>query len=430
MHDTLYSATTAAIKLLAATALLASLTACGGDDSGSQSNTGSADVDAELKSETVVPDSQASDALLNLLATVEQIQTDYVNSDKNVLDADTAGEANRLIAHMLYTGMEFWLEADPSNPQFKQYVTTNRKLLGDNPDSIYYFAAIRDDQEYRIRGNIGAAVFTSFTIEGGSQGGHAAKRSISALGDNDMEIDADGSYEIIVSRKKPKQGNWLKLEEGAGQITTRHYHEAKLSVAADPDFGMDIDIEVIGDKTLAPYGGDQAVAARLNWVANFVREHAPIGMTPTNEAMAKALGWISLEPNVFTTPGQWVSASGDMAYGNTHAYYLSSPYELADDEALVITGRFPEARFANVVLWNRYMQSYDFANRQVSLNRQQISYEEDGSFRLIVAHKDPGLPNWLDTEGRSSGQIYWRWVFPRSAPEAPVGEVVKLKSLK
>ena len=33
---------------------------------------------------------------------------------------------------------------------------------------------------------------------------------------------------------------------------------------------------------------------------------------------------------------------------------------LAPDEALVIRGRFPECRFANLVLWNRHIQTFDY----------------------------------------------------------------------
>ncbi|MFK8018555.1 MAG: DUF1214 domain-containing protein [Pseudomonadales bacterium] len=402
------------------------LAACGNSDSKIESSAAADQAEVVLPP---APDSEASAALQHLMKTVADTQEKFVSPQMGVTDTYTAGEANRLIAHMLHTGLEFWLEANPSRPEFKRYVTTNRKLLGDNPDSIYYFAAIDDDQTYIVRGNIGAAVFTSFTVEGGSQNGNAATSSISALGDHDMVIAPDGSYEITVSRKKPKSGNWLKLEEGAGQITTRHYHETRLSIAADRSVEMDISIEAIDPKPLKPYGGDAEVAAKLHQVANFIAGHAPMGMTPTSPAMAEAFGWISLEPNVIAKPGQFISA-GKQAYANTHAYYSSGPYQLADDEALVIEGRFPAARFANVVLWNRYMQSNDFTQRQVSLNRQQISYEEDGSFRLVVAHKDPGIPNWLDTEGRTTGQIYWRWVFPQTDPEAPVAKVVKFKSLK
>lgn len=415
-------------KWLLVTLLAIGITACGGDsDSNPQTSEDSAAAVIELPP---APESKASEALQNLLSTVSEVQQKFVTPQMAVNDTYTAGEANRSIAHLMHTGMQFWLEANPARPEFKQYVTTNRKLLGDNPDSIYYFAAINDDQDYVIRGNIGAAVFTSFTIESGSQNGHAASGSISALGDHDMDIAPDGRYEILVSRKKPKTGNWLKLDEGAGQITTRHYHEAILSVASDPNFKMDISIEAIDPPPLEPYGGDQEVANKLNHVANFVVDHATMSMTPTSPELAKAFGWIGLEPNVIAKPGQWIGSADKQAYGNTHAYYSSSPYQLEDDEALVIEGRFPEGRFANVVLWNRYMQSYDTVNRQVSLNRQQINYEDDGSFKIVVAHENPGVPNWLDTEGRNSGQMYWRWVFPRTNPETPVATVVKLKSLK
>ena len=301
--------------------------------------------------------------------------------------------------------------------------------MGDNPDSIYYFAPIRDDKTYRITGNLGAAVFTSFTIEGGSFDGHAAKSSISSISDRDMEVAADGSYEIIVSREQPESGNWLQLKEGAGQITTRHYHESKLSIAADPRAGMDIHIEALDPDPLSNFEGDEQIARHLGYVRNFLAEHSAMGLMQPNEQVTGPLGWYSLEPNTFTTPGQWISASDDTAYGNTHAYYAAAPYQLAADEALLIEGRFPQGTFANIVVWNHFMQSLDFANRTVSFNRNQIDYEDDGSFRLVLAHEDPGVANWLHTEGRESGVIYWRWVFPTEQPPTPVGTVVKLAEL-
>lgn len=382
-----------------------------------------------------ISSSKARAAMLNLLSTIETVQDKFLNSANQVTSADDIAEGQRAIAHILETALYFWLEADPEHPEFKPYVSSTRKLLGDNPDSIYYFAPIRDDRSYKISGNIGAATFTSFTVEGGSFDGHAARSSIAALSDDDMEIAADGSYEIIVSRKKPnwgkgKKGNWLPIKEGAGQISTRHYHEAKLSVAANPKYQMDINIAPLDPQPLENYGGDQQVADHLTYVANFVGEHAAMSLTTPTEAAIGHLGWYSLVPNEFGKAGQWVSASGDMAYGNTHAYYNAANYDLAEDEALVIETRLPASRFINVVLWNRFMQTYDYGKRQVSLNRKQMQFEEDGSVRIVIAHKDPGVPNWLDTEGRPKGNIYWRFVYPSEEPEAPVTRVVKLADLK
>lgn len=383
-----------------------------------------------LNADDELTTSKAREAMLNLLSTIESVQEKFLSPENQVTTADDIAEGQRAIAHMLETALYFWLEADPERPEFKPYVTSTRKLLGDNPDSIYYFAPIRDDRSYKITGNIGAATFTSFTVEGGSFDGHAARSSIGALSDEDMLIAADGSYEIIVSRKKPKSGNWLPLKDGAGQISTRHYHEAKLSVAANPTYQMEIDISPLDPIPLAAYGGDQQVADHLTYVANFVREHAAMSLTTPTEAAIGHLGWYSLVPNQFGKPGQWLSAAGDHAYGNTHAYYNAANYELAEDEALVIETRLPASRFINVVLWNRFMQTFDYGKRQVSLNRKQMHFEEDGRVRIVIAHKDPGVPNWLDTEGRAKGNIYWRFIFPSEDPEAPIAKVVKFSELQ
>ena len=98
-----------------------------------------------------------------------------------------------------------------------------------------------------------------------------------------------------------------------------------------------------------------------------------------------------------------------------------APYAIAPDEALVLRGRLPACRFANVMLWNRYLQSYDYMNRRISLNRRQMQFEPDGSYRIVIAHRDPGVPNWLDSEGRTTGQVYWRIMLPEAAVETPQG---------
>jgi hypothetical protein len=36
--------------------------------------------------------------------------------------------------------------------------------------------------------------------------------------------------------------------------------------------------------------------------------------------------------------------------------------------------------------------------------------EDDGSVVIVVAHVDPGVPNWLDTAGHTVGLMPQRWV--------------------
>ena len=135
--------------------------------------------------------------------------------------------------------------------------------------------------------------------------------------------------------------------------------------------------------------------------------------------------WVSTTPNVFNPPEK----PGDLAFSAMDIAYTMAPYVIGPDQALVMTGRFPECRFANVCLWNRFIQSFDFNNRRISLNRKQTVLEPDGSFRMVLAHRDPGVPNWLDTEGRPFGMVYWRFLLPEGEIETPRAEVVELASL-
>ena len=102
---------------------------------------------------------------------------------------------------------------------------------------------------------------------------------------------------------------------------------------------------------------------------------------------------------------------------------------LQPDEALVITGSLPACAFANVMLWNRHMQTLEYSVRRSSINQAQLALEADGTFRIVVAHADPGVPNWLDTEGHENGTIFWRILLPVEDPPQTTCTVVPLASL-
>ena len=135
--------------------------------------------------------------------------------------------------------------------------------------------------------------------------------------------------------------------------------------------------------------------------------------------------FVSIVPNQFPKP----IMPGDFGLAAFDAAYSMAPYVIGPDDALVVTGRWPACRFGNVCLWTRQMQTYDYANRQVSLNRAQTQLEADGSFRMILAHQDPGLPNWLDTEGRPFGLVFWRFMLPEGEIETPQAQLLPFAEL-
>jgi hypothetical protein len=43
---------------------------------------------------------------------------------------------------------------------------------------------------------------------------------------------------------------------------------------------------------------------------------------------------------------------------------------------------------------------------------------------MVLAPRDPGVPNWIDTEGRPFGIVFWRFMLPEGEIETPRAEVV------
>ncbi len=64
------------------------------------------------------------------------------------------------------------------------------------------------------------------------------------------------------------------------------------------------------------------------------------------------------------------------------------------------------------------MASLDYANAVSSRNDHQAHRSSDGSITYVVAHRDPGIRNWLDTTGLPRGSMVHRFTYP----EEPAGE--------
>ncbi len=332
---------------------------------------------------------------------------------------DTMAEGRLMLLHTLNHALDVHLGADPARPVFQSWMGPGKKLLGDNPNAVYYDAAVDARYRYRITGKISGATYTSFTVELGKTGPDDFGRLGATLNDAQMAIDADGSYEIIVSAKKPESGNWLRLDPGAISITTRHYFETEAAIGRDHNFVVDMVIDPLEPPGSTPLPTDPSVADGIRratrWVARNVFPPMP----------ERSPYWVSRVPNQFAPPQQGPTNQA-ISYAAIDNVYSMTRWQLGPDQALIIKGRFPDCRFANVVLWNDYLQTLPFRYRQISLNRKQVTLLDDGSFEVVVASQDPGRPNWLDTGGRAEGVVFWRFMLP-TEPIAPLTtEVVSL----
>lgn len=143
-----------------------------------------------------------------------------------------------------------------------------------------------------------------------------------------------------------------------------------------------------------------AVAAQLAGAARFV--------AGTARVFAEWARDFAGRPNQLPPQDQrrYQAAGGDPSIHYFHGYW-----QLADGEALVVdVARVPRCDSWNFQLNNYWMESLDYRHHRIHVNKHTAVYRPDGGCTIVVAARDPGVPNWLDTAGHVLGTMCFRWI--------------------
>lgn len=320
-------------------------------------------------------------------------------------------EGLRYLSRLTRTALNMLVDSsDPDFPRLFLLCDDQIKIGADNPDNLYQQIVVRGDRDYRITGKRNTVPYFSI---GSKANRYAIDGTMASTGEielADMEIAPDGSFEIIVS-KTEKPGNWLPMADDTTLLIIRQtFNDKRSEVAAD------VQVERISDGPAVPaILTPDTITAQLNGAAAWVRG--------TANTFSDWTQWFMEEPNrIYEGKPQsfYQRAGGDPKIWYGHIYY-----DLAPDEALVITAKPPECRFWNFQIDNWWMESMDHVNRKVWVNGAQAKYEEDGSVILVCADRDPGYGNWIDISGHRSGTGLWRWIEADEHP-VPSCKIVKL----
>jgi len=319
-------------------------------------------------------------------------------------------EGFRYLATLAAAGIRHAFDlADPDHPRFLRNPDSASKWGAENADNLYLLAKIRSDRSYRIVGRRGSAyTFLIETKEGYMQLGR--DRNFATLEASELALEPVGSFEIALSRER-QPGNWLSLHPDATQVLIRQYLwdwerevPAEFRIFQQQSEGLAPEpLEPVRVARLLDEAGHWVHATAqvwADWVTAIRRAHVPGRLAPAR---------------------RFVGGADDILYGN-------DAWRLAGDEALVVTLEPPDARYWHVQLVDLWFGSLDYANRQTSLHGHQLSRDADGRVRVVVAHRDPGVANWLDTAGHHEGILQYRYVWTRNAPQ-PDARIVAFESL-
>ena len=331
-------------------------------------------------------------------------------------DAFNQAEGVRYLTRMVRAGLELMVEAGtPEFPRLSDPAGGFIKIGGDNPDNVYLSAQIRGDLEYRIHGQRGSAPTINFaTKNGGYQKAGAKMLGTGFLDGRELEVDEDGNLEILVSTRRPPSGNWLSMEPDSNLLLIRQtFHDRSREQAAQ------LQIERLGNTEAPPALDVQVLVTRLiaaaqytentvklftDWASHFKREHhntLPLG----DQTMFQAAGG---DPNITYYHGYW---------------------EFADDEAMVIEAALPPCEFWNFQVDNFWMESLDYHCHRIHVNCHGANLNPDGSVTIVIAHRDPGHPNWLTSAGHALGTSLFRLIGAHDRPAQIKVQVVKFDTL-
>ncbi len=290
----------------------------------------------------------------------------------------------------------------------------------DAPDNIYRSATFDGAGRYRIRGTVqGAAptqeTFVVYRSLPGVEKTMTAGRmdEIAGVKSEDFVLDADGGFTITIDAD-PANGRPNHLQVPA-DLHGMHLMVRDSLADWTKALPYELSIERLDDPPPEARRSDAEMAARaaqalagnarfwLNWFETYVQSK------PLNEI-----------------PQPWRRVQG---WGMTQ----QGRFSLADDEAWLMTLDPLGAKFFDFQISDPWTKAVEYVARTGSFNESQAEPNDDGSITLVASPTDPGLWNWLDTAGLTSGTFQVRWQsLPLSAQdEKAVREVrvVKLKDL-
>ena len=321
-------------------------------------------------------------------------------------------EGFRFLSRLVRGGLSSFVEAGDARYPLIRTMPDQVKIGSDNPDSLYQTATIDGRYRYRLTGTRGTVHYLSLSTFAGNYGASQDRLGVMGFLDGgDLVVDDDGRFEVILSQER-EGANWIEMRPEPGTLAIRQFF-----LDRDAEAPAQMRIECLDTSEpplpLAP----QRFGRALSGAAAFVSGCSTIFTDWADDLAEHCLN--QLDTRATPAGGAW----GDPNQIFRHGYY-----RFGEDEALLVEFTPPDCFYWNFQIDNRWMESLDYRWLPVTVNKHSAHYEPDGSVRIVVAHRDPGVPNWMDTAGHAHGAMGLRWNQAKDDVK-PTVRVVKLAEL-
>ena len=280
-----------------------------------------------------------------------------------------------------------------------------------NPDYLYCRARLSGQFEYKLRGHLGDTDAIGFGTFSGGVGTKQGLIRDGYIDSSQLVLEPDGTYEILLSTTE-QPGNWLPMTDATNSLQIR-----QTLLDRTRQSGVPVVLEQLGEASLPPPLDPASFARTLGAAGALVGGVVNQFLRWTDEFAAHPHQIRVLPPELQA-----------FAQGDPNTSYHYGYWELAEDEALLIDFRPPECDYWNLQIGNHWVEALDPLHRRTHVHDQSVIAGDDGPVRIVISHRDPAVPNWLDTAGHRRGTIALRWVGAPSLPETRT-RVVPVESL-
>jgi hypothetical protein len=331
--------------------------------------------------------------------------------DNSAEDELERAEGFRYLARQALNGLRSSIDSPPlAAPAFNYDAP---RIGCDNPDFLYGSCRITGRASYRVRGRLNDAHNFSIGAHHGRLGSAEGLQSSGFLARGDLDLSEDGSFEIVVGVEQPAAAaNFLPLVEESNSLIVR-----QTILRPGTDVPAELDIEILGGDLTTP---------RAVLTADRLQNGLGMSALMVHGIVQQFIGWT----NDFKSRPNTISEINPdllgLARGDPNCQYNYGYFDLGEGEALLVTLDPPGCDYWNIQLANHWLESLDDRDGVLSINPANAAADADGRVTVVIAARDPGRPNWLDTQGHSRGVIALRWVGAGGKQPDPVTEVRKL----
>ncbi|MDT5075247.1 MAG: hypothetical protein QOH82_4567, partial [Mycobacterium sp.] len=271
---------------------------------------------------------------------------------------------------------------------------------------------IDGDHAYRISGKRGTARWLNITVQGPRPEcipGTNWPSLHEPFGDvpetnifgHQIKARPDGTFDLYVGGTERTE-NWLPTTPGSRKLFIREAFDAWFETPTT------LSIERIGMDGPRPIPAPERIVEAMAWAGEFLTG----AMHDWPEHSWSYSHGVCDPTFVNQFPPDRTAASDDDAKRGRMAAHMI--WELKPDEALIVEMDNHDG-FWIFGMGNVFAASTDFLHRPVSYTPARTTVDNDDVVRLVIAHDDPGVHNWLDTQGFSNGNLTYRNLMSRNA---------------